>query len=557
MTASTAARAAAALAGFGAGFLALHLALPERVAADAGEPEAAPPSVAGAAGGAVPAGDRPRPLAPAAPLEAPPAGDSSAGAPEDRGPATPRRGDGDAPAPSHDPAPLGVSLVGLVHWADGRPAEGASLVTQLDGGWSRARSDAAGRYALGPLDPGPRLVMVSASGSASHDVTLTLPEGDATYRHDFELTAERRVTVRAVTPAGDGLTSALEGRQHFPPLPIATLERLEGPVERERAWNRDFGIGTFDRGLDPGDGTLGTLAIRESGPCWIALLAGSTVVASERVGADATSITFTVDPTRFEFEHGSLSGRLVAAETGAPLAGSFQLQHSRDPWRSGDPTEEDGTFRVDEVTPGERFLVVGAPERARVTRTVAIEAGRHVALGDVALPAARVLAGRLERADGSPIAAGVNFGALDEETGEATWNDSWRSWQEPGSFRFEGLEPRRYAVRAVDFNSRARSVTEYVDLTLGSVEDARLVLIEPVVVVFVLPSLDEPLPRLALTDGDGSALRERTLGEYGFESQVSLLPGNYHWVVTRGGEELAAGDLTAVDEPLRIELAFD
>jgi hypothetical protein len=105
---------------------------------------------------------------------------------------------------------------------------------------------------------------------------------------------------------------------------------------------------------------------------------------------------------------GKISGRVIFADTGAPIASaSVELKQSSQwgGWSSnGTTTAEDGTFSISAVDPGTYTLQARAKGYAMAELTAqAIEPGQKLNIGDIKLGRGLVMAGIVTDADGKPL----------------------------------------------------------------------------------------------------------------------------------------------------------
>ena len=472
------------------------------------------------------------------------------------------------------PSPLlGVLLWGTVTLPDGSPAPDAGVWTQDTGGdrlW--VRTDARGRYTKGPLPPGLRRVVAGAMHYHDAEVELVLVAGQELLRQDFVLRPKQRVIVRVLTSSGEPTLEAVGSLGRYKAVPVATREdpgdTFTGIVG---SLNNLFGIGSFwgwgQAGIpNMGDGMIGIVTLHEDGPAWMSFVVSHQVLAKQRIDPTTEEVTFVLDPEDFLALRCSARGRVVDAETGEPLAGAVHLGEHGFPMGRGHEVGADGLFSIEDSNPGELYLIVTAPERARVVRRVTLTPGEILEVGDVPLHAAVTLSGSVRRDTGEPLEAVVSCGRLDPSTGEVRWppNVSYRSGPD-GTFTIGKLEPAVYLVRCPGLRARPpqssdpsmMSLPQRIDATSGAVEGLELVLYPTTVITLVADGVTDPWPVATARDTAGLAVRKVYPGRWGAETPLHLLPGSYTLEIEREGVLLEQRRLEVGEAPQRLELTFD
>lgn len=158
---------------------------------------------------------------------------------------------------------------------------------------------------------------------------------------------------------------------------------------------------------------------------------------------------------------GHVSGRVVAADTGAPVrAADVRLMGLKPDLSSRFVTTDDeGRFEMRDVTVGQYSVSVSKAGFVRTSfglirtgaATFSIAAGQQATLGDLALPRGGVITGRVVDVSGDPLAdVTVVAWRLTFSAPASARVVSARSFptNDRGEFRLYGLQPGRYFVSA-------------------------------------------------------------------------------------------------------------
>jgi Carboxypeptidase regulatory-like domain len=477
-----------------------------------------------------------------------------------------------AGAPARPPD-LGTLLWGSVIRPDGSTIPEVWVGAHgVDGERLNVHPDTQGRYTLGPLVPGPRWVTASATHHHQARVELVLQPGEDLRRQDFVLRPKQRILVRLMTSAGDPLLDQLRSVGNYDPLPVATRENPGDTFTGvSGSPNNPFGIGQLwyggQAGLPMLDGdALGYVFLNEDGPAWLSLVAADQVLAKQRVEATTEEVTFVLDVDDFLALGCGVRGRVVDPETGAPLAAVVTLSEHDYPQGQGFKVGDDGLFAIDNSAPGRQYMIVQAPGRARVMRMLTLLPGETSEVGDVLLPRAVTLSGRVRDASGRPREAVVSCGRLDPSTGKVSWprNVSYISGPD-GSFSIEDLEPGLYLLRCPGLRAHPprpsdpsmMSLPQRVDATDGTVEDLELVLLSTTVITLVADGVSEPWPVATARDSSGLAVRTVFPGRWKTETLLHLPPGSYSLEIERGGRLFERRRLVVGEASQRVELRLE
>jgi len=493
----------------------------------------------------------------------------------EKAPPTPVPGAADQPPTGQLPADV-VVVHGLVTDTAGVALEGAVVwVTRDDGEQHRVRADDRGRYALTGVALGTRRVTAMKGDHHLAEAILELTADVPLLRHDFRLVPEQVVRVLLVTPDGRAALPVLREAKvelwRLDCVPVATREEPGATFTGvEGSLNNRFGIGTFwqNGGFgrpDHGPECYGTVSLHEDSPAWLSLVAAHQVLRTQRIDPSTQEVTFVVTPKDFDLS-GEVGATLVAAEDGAPLAGTAFLSEYAAGMGPSVQVGEDGRVHFEDAKPGECWLVARVPGRAPARRRVSVVRGERLELGSLPMYPPVELSGRVCGEDGSGIQAVLRWGRLDPASGGVSWASGYSLKSEvDGGFRISGLEPGIWVVKSPGlparpprpFDDSQSSSPVRVDASLASVDDLRIELHPTVAVTLVCEQLTEPWIRACAYDSAGLPANSAWPGRWLTETPLRLVPGEYELVVTRADRELERRLLVVGRESQRIELSPD
>lgn len=247
----------------------------------------------------------------------------------------------------------------------------------------------------------------------------------------------------------------------------------------------------------------------------------------------------------------SLRGRVVAASTGAGVAGAWIT--FRDPTEFGDHTnpsttsKEDGTFVLDGVAGGDIELMVGAEGYA--PRRVELVVDEKTPPQELALGAGGRIAGVLRTAAGAPVEGQVSFaGVIGYFGGGVTRHASTE-------FSFDHVAAGHYAITAITEIGTARQ-----EIDLGQNEhreDLTLVISAGRNVRGSIRGLrPEQLARAQISLRSGSIFLRATADERGAYAIAGVPPGQARVTVFAGDRQVSKSVAVPADQDLTFDIAF-
>ncbi len=288
--------------------------------------------------------------------------------------------------------PVGVLLTGSVRWRDGGPVL-EPMVRVRRGGLGPSASTSAGCYAVAEVSPGTWTVTVRALGAVWVEETIEITD-TAEQRRDFVLDRAYPVRVFCTAPDGKDLAKALaeEGVDFANFYAIGQRD----PFPDRFAPTRFGNVRADDAGWDE----AGVLFLASPPPAHAALMLQHVVIQQQRIEAGQKEVRFVVDPADWKAKLGTVTLRVVDADSRAPLADAFVSLDPR--FGRAEPCDAEGRVTLTNARPG--FLVLGvyAEGHEYGLSTLRIEPGRTLDLGDVALGGVVELSGRVEDQNGEP-----------------------------------------------------------------------------------------------------------------------------------------------------------
>lgn len=257
------------------------------------------------------------------------------------------------PPPAEEPA----SVAGALHSsATGDPIAGAAITS----GDRHAASDAAGEFLLADLAPGEHTLAVTADGYRGVTITLLLPPGQEAALGGIALDplSEQGSVGGLVTDAetGGAVTEAM--------VSISGAAEMQVAVDSE---------GGYQIALDSGFYTLSIDA-----PGYYGVAASLDLASGQNFTFSPALTPDTEEPP--EDAPVSVAGRIVASDTGHPIAGAAVASLGTEA-----VTDADGRFVLEDLTAGEQTFSVVAAGYAGATLAATLPPAESLDLGTIAL----------------------------------------------------------------------------------------------------------------------------------------------------------------------------
>jgi protocatechuate 3,4-dioxygenase beta subunit len=384
----------------------------------------------------------------------------------------------------------GGEIHGSVLASDGSPRAAASVICQdlARMAMRSARTDAAGRYRLGGLAPGNyALTLMPDSMSIGGDTMLDQLQGQME-THTVKLAAGQSLKIDfGLASRGRAILTGtvLSGGQPLAQAMVQVIESGEGVAT---------GAGGVALATSDADGRF-RLERLTAGHAFVQVnvgdLAGGGMNAAlhpvELRDGEVTEVTLRVPAA-------AVAGTIVAADSGAPLAGiAVYIGAAPDSAPGGLEqamrrsmavrTDADGKFRLSYVRPGAARLVAGGGDLlggttrdyAVTSLPLAVPDSGTLEVGAVRLPRAAIVAGTLVDASGAPLSGGAVF-LRDPATGHYLEEWSATSSDANGEFEYVGVPEGSWDVvaRAPGY---AAAVARGVTARTGEIARTRLELL--------------------------------------------------------------------------------
>lgn len=257
------------------------------------------------------------------------------------------------------------------------------------------------------------------------------------------------------------------------------------------------------------------------------------------------------EDVRVVLERGAtVTGRVLGPD-GAPLprasvrhVGSLSLDGRAQ-------TDGDGRFRLEAVPLGPGSLEADHESFSRVVRDVEVEPGEQVV--DFQLERGRSLSGRVVDENGAPIP--------EAEVGLRGEGDSWIEATDPGGgFRFQGLEPGSYRLRADAPGKAETELPRPVVISQTDVSGVEIRLTSGVVLQGRVSGLDPDalaqthVAALRADESSQVSTRPSWDGSFRFED---VEPGDWRVLAMAGEGRIVTEEVTVGPAGAEVELVFD
>ena len=328
-----------------------------------------------------------------------------------------------------------------------------------------------GAFELGPLDAGTYELVAREPDHASARTTLVLAGDYARVERDLVLAPWRRITVRARDPDGAPFAPrVMSSREWGYRLPLTAVATSEVPGESGLDPNdtvakglgeyRGIGVNALDtehedgapaweRDAAPKD-AIGEFRVRAL-PVFVALLLQGRRLAVVQVSPGQHEANFVVDPEVLRGLTTALRLRVLAGTTNAPLEHAWVYvapkSAGNDEVWEGARTHvgSDGVFTAIGLEQGESEVVVGCERWPTIVVPVTLVPGAPIDLGDVVLPAARTLQGRVLDSDGNVVSMRLVLTPLEVGAGQKR---ALSVQSGPDGFGVGDLMPGSYSLRS-------------------------------------------------------------------------------------------------------------
>jgi hypothetical protein len=482
-----------------------------------------------------------------------------------------------SPAAGSLPARPETLVYGSLLDSAGQPIRGAwsAGVSFIDsrGRWRLVDAKAEGAYVVHALPYGSYWVTAGAYAYRTANDTIDLTPERPILRKDFTLPGSVVLKIKVVTPDGRSLFDAFrEGkgaRGRFALVPVATLEApgtrffdVSGSLINPFGVRNFWGYGPLVEKLPAG--YFGVLVLTCDLPVHVSLVQYHVVLDTRRVEPGTDEVVFVVSPETLEANLATIRVRVVASESGEPIAGAWVDLEGASYTGGRVATDQKGEATMERCEPGRYELTVRAEGREEFRIAFVAEPGEVTDLGEIRLGREVTIAGRFVDPDGSGVSVPFEVGVFDPARNSIEVERYVRHTSDgTGSFRVSGLGRKTYVIRTSNHDAANAQDPEetswvsgnvFVDARAGSVEGVEIPLEPGTLVALRVSGRPVEGMRFRVTDeGSHVLVAGRFYGPY--PRPLDLPRGLYRvGLVDSAGTVLEERSLTVGTESVVVDL---
>jgi RNA polymerase sigma factor (sigma-70 family) len=417
-------------------------------------------------------------------------------------------------------------VYGSLRSSDGEALSDASVLFWNDQGETKNATIARESWSAVGLTPGTWNVDVSADGyyPLREEIALSGLEQEA--RRDFALEKARSLCIRFVDAEGQAIVATNPLDQLVAGLSVVATSQPPGArvenVHDGSPWRGDAGRYVTPRrfqsagGVPPG--CSGVLTLTRPPPVCVSAILGDRVLETRLDSGAGDEMAFVIDLEAQKVGLASLALRAVDSRTGEPLEGGVNLD-SHVALAAGARLQQ-GRILIEGLLAGLHDLSIETREHQRYQRTLRLEPGQTLDLGDIPLAAARSLKGRVVGEDGKEVEGTLLFISSDLIQGPLDL-ENLMGWSGGAEFNLPGMGNNPWVfLRNKEYAANPLLLETDEEGTVTAIaRKGTSILLRP-------GTSDQPIRSLAIADSSGRPFWQDGVWKE-IPIRLRLVPGSY------------------------------
>jgi hypothetical protein len=347
-----------------------------------------------------------------------------------------------------------VVLHGRLLGVDPPPGpDSVRLSLRRHGTWRSGDATAQGGWSVAGLSPGVWRLRCEVVGCRMLEFEHTLGAAPV-QRLDLQLERATVLPVFIRTPDGGRFEQSLMALRVLQGLRVVAAQTpfVGDFPPTENSSMSDVGIGRYrphERNRPPAEHEPdGTLELDRDPPAHAAVLLRHLVIAQQPIDPGQSELRFVVDPEVVRARFPTVHLRLLGPN-GPVTRASVRLSTAQGGGFGGPGPDEHGVVVVEHALPGLNAIEIQGPTIEHFNSHVLIPTGSEFDLGDIVLTAPTEIHGRTVDAEGAPVAARVQWTAIEHWRPPHPLVDRRSQPSDgDGEFKLHGLGRRRYTIKA-------------------------------------------------------------------------------------------------------------
>lgn len=289
-----------------------------------------------------------------------------------------------------------ILVRGTVRDEQGQPAKGAYLRWVESSGAEHLVGCTDGAYAAPGLRPGHYLVVLGGEAYRREELQVDLSATPQLQQRDFVVHSGMRFPIRIVDASGasplgppdsDATRRAwaltVRATRSAPPETVNALSPSTNEISECGEFNSRYLLEPEEAKL--GVDTLGLLTLSQPPPLFVSLAFGNRTVATQRIEELPKELVFTIDPETLRSLLAGVRLRLVQADGRTPFVGGSVTLSTQNGAGGQVSSDADGRAEFLERIPGAYEIRLASKGRALPGRSVVLEPGQVLELGDIVM----------------------------------------------------------------------------------------------------------------------------------------------------------------------------